>query len=145
MKKHHARSSLSFTPFSNFTFSSAKLCNFHHYIPCFNPFLMLFLPFMLHLITCLLACIACITFKKQIDLNNANIRAYLKLPGMYPNVASKVRRKEQKKNISSSFYWGFFRFFLPATSSSSSSSSLYKITFHKSPHHSPHILYNITF
>ena len=27
----------------------------------------------------------------KIDLNNANIRAYLKLPGLYPNIASKVR------------------------------------------------------
>jgi len=27
---------------------------------------------------------------KQIDVNNANIRAYLKLPGMYPNVAAKL-------------------------------------------------------
>ena len=27
----------------------------------------------------------------KIDLNNANIRAYLKCPGMYPNAAGKVR------------------------------------------------------
>ena len=26
----------------------------------------------------------------KIDLNNANIRAYLKVPGMYPGIASKV-------------------------------------------------------
>lgn len=26
----------------------------------------------------------------KIDLNNANIRAYLKLPGMYPTIASKI-------------------------------------------------------
>ena len=27
---------------------------------------------------------------KQIDVNNANIRAYIKLPGMYPTVAGKM-------------------------------------------------------
>ena len=26
----------------------------------------------------------------QIDLNNANVRAYLKLPGLYPGAASKI-------------------------------------------------------
>jgi photosystem II PsbU protein len=26
----------------------------------------------------------------KIDVNNANIRAYLKLPGLYPNIASKI-------------------------------------------------------
>lgn len=26
----------------------------------------------------------------KVDLNNANIRAYLKIPGMYPSIASKV-------------------------------------------------------
>ena len=26
----------------------------------------------------------------KVDLNNANIRAYLKIPGLYPNVASKI-------------------------------------------------------
>jgi photosystem II PsbU protein len=27
---------------------------------------------------------------EKVDLNNANIRAYLKLPGLYPNIASKI-------------------------------------------------------
>merc|ERR1712146_152307 len=26
----------------------------------------------------------------QIDLNNANVRAYLRLPGMYPSIAGKI-------------------------------------------------------
>jgi photosystem II PsbU protein len=26
----------------------------------------------------------------QVDLNNANIRAYIKMPGMYPSVAGKI-------------------------------------------------------
>jgi len=27
---------------------------------------------------------------EKVDLNNANIRAYLKIPGLYPNIASKI-------------------------------------------------------
>lgn len=36
----------------------------------------------------------------QIDLNNANIRAYLRLPGMYPSIAAKIcSNKEPFKSV----------------------------------------------
>lgn len=37
---------------------------------------------------------------EKIDLNNANIRAYLKLPGMYPAVASKIVSNGPFKTVS---------------------------------------------
>ena len=36
----------------------------------------------------------------QIDLNNANVRAYLRLPGMYPSIAGKiVSNKKPLKSV----------------------------------------------
>jgi photosystem II PsbU protein len=35
----------------------------------------------------------------KVDLNNANIRAYLKFPGMYPTVAGKVVSNGPFKNV----------------------------------------------
>jgi photosystem II PsbU protein len=35
----------------------------------------------------------------KVDLNNANIRAYLKIPGMYPNVASKIVNNGPFKSV----------------------------------------------
>jgi photosystem II PsbU protein len=35
----------------------------------------------------------------KIDLNNANIRAYLKLPGMYPTIASKIVNNGPFKSV----------------------------------------------
>merc|ERR1712023_93215 len=36
----------------------------------------------------------------QIDVNNANIRVYQKLPGMYPNVAGKIVKNAPYKSAS---------------------------------------------
>jgi len=36
---------------------------------------------------------------KIIDVNNANVRAYLKLPGMYPNVAGKIASNGPYKSV----------------------------------------------
>jgi len=35
----------------------------------------------------------------KIDLNNANVRAYLKVPGMYPNLAGKVASQGPYKTV----------------------------------------------
>ena len=35
----------------------------------------------------------------KIDLNNANIRAYLKVPGLYPNIASKIVKYGPYKSV----------------------------------------------
>jgi len=36
----------------------------------------------------------------KVDLNNANIRAYLKIPGFYPNIASKIVNNGPFKTVS---------------------------------------------
>jgi photosystem II PsbU protein len=36
---------------------------------------------------------------KIIDVNNANVRAYLKLPGLYPNVAGKIASNGPYKSV----------------------------------------------
>jgi len=36
----------------------------------------------------------------KVDLNNANIRAYLKIPGLYPTVASKIVKYGPFKSVS---------------------------------------------
>merc|ERR1712205_281643 len=36
----------------------------------------------------------------KLDMNNANIRVYLKLPGMYPTIAAKVTSKGPYKSMS---------------------------------------------
>lgn len=35
----------------------------------------------------------------KVDLNNANIRAYLKMPGMYPSIASKIVNNGPFKSV----------------------------------------------
>jgi len=37
---------------------------------------------------------------EKVDLNNANIRAYLKIPGLYPNIASKIVKYGPFKSVS---------------------------------------------
>lgn len=37
---------------------------------------------------------------KTIDVNNANVRAYLKLPGLYPSVAGKIASNGPYKSVS---------------------------------------------
>ena len=36
----------------------------------------------------------------KVDLNNANIRAYVKIPGLYPNIASKIVNNGPFKSVS---------------------------------------------
>jgi photosystem II PsbU protein len=36
----------------------------------------------------------------KVDLNNANIRAYLKIPGLYPTIASKIVNNGPFKSVS---------------------------------------------
>ena len=38
-------------------------------------------------------------FGKKIDLNNTNVRAFQKYPGMYPNLARKIIRNAPYKNV----------------------------------------------
>ena len=37
---------------------------------------------------------------KVVDINNANVRAYLKMPGLYPNVAGKIASNGPYKSVS---------------------------------------------
>ena len=40
---------------------------------------------------------------KIVDINNANVRAYLKMPGLYPNVAGKIASNGPYKSVSEIF------------------------------------------